>query len=229
SLTGYCLREAVSDVALKLTDPLIEELLKASGDIIVIAGLVEESEEHLFYNSALFIDNGALTGVQRKVFLPNYGMFEESRYFAHGASADSFETHLGNIGILICEDTWHPRLAVDLADQNIKLLVNMSASPVKGIDAEYGISNRKINYDLNLFYARTFGIPVVFANKIGYEQGVYFWGGSALLLPDGSREAVCSTTGEELATADIELKEIRRSRISFPYLRDELSRELIQL
>jgi len=224
SLTGYFLRAAVPDAAATIDDERIKRLVQSADDICVVAGMVEEAEGHLFYNSALVINDRMVTGVHRKLFLPDYGMFEEGRYFAAGSEANAFELPWGTAGILICEDAWHPRIALNLAEKGISLYIYISASPVKGVNTRDGIVNREINEGIAKFYAGIFGIPVVFVNKVGFEQGVRFWGGSTVFDPGGSCVVSCPVNTEELAYADVDLDQIRRSHVSFPYLRDELAR-----
>src|SRR6185503_20863567 len=76
SLTGYLLRDDVPEVALRIEDPRLARLLRASRDIDVVLGLVEESPGHRFYNAAAYLSGGRVLHVHRKVYLPTYGMFD---------------------------------------------------------------------------------------------------------------------------------------------------------
>jgi len=205
SLTGYYLREAVNEVALSITNPLIEQIIKASQGICIIAGFVEKGEKHKYYNCAICCENGKIAGIHRKIYLPTYDMFEEGRYFTAGSILKAHETFWGKIGIIICEDAWYPDLVMQFAEKKIDVLVIISASPVKGVPAGIGIKNRQTNYAINRFHAKNLGIPVLFANKIGYEYGIFFWGGSAVYVPDGKIIAQASTETEELLISDIHI------------------------
>jgi len=211
SLTGYYLREAVSEVALTITNPHIEQIIKASQGIGVIAGFVEKGEKRKYYNCAICCENGKIVGIHRKIYLPTYDMFEEERYFAAGSILKVYETFWGKIGIIICEDAWYPDLVMQFAQKEIDALVIISASPVKGVPAGTGIKNMQTNYAINRFYARNLGIPVLFANKIGYEHGIFFWGGSAVYAPDGKITAQASTETEELLLSDINVGQNRNT------------------
>ncbi|KPK96190.1 hypothetical protein AMJ80_01400 [bacterium SM23_31] len=211
SLTGYYLREAVSEVALYVSDPYIEQIVEASQGIGVIAGFVEKGEKRKYYNCAICCENGRIVGIHRKIFLPTYDMFEEERYFTAGCILKAHKTSWGTAGIVICEDAWHPELVFKYIKKNIDVLVIMSASPVKGITADKGIKNKETNYAINRFYARNLGIPVLFANKIGYEHGIFFWGGSAVYAPDGKIVAHASTETEELLISDIQIGKNRNT------------------
>ena len=82
SLTGYYLRDTVPSMALTMESPEMNRLKKLSRELPFIAGLVEESADHRFFNSAVYFEDGAVRHVHRKVYLPTYGMFDEQRYFA---------------------------------------------------------------------------------------------------------------------------------------------------
>ena len=71
-------------------------------------GLVEESADHRFFNSAIYFEDGEIRHVHRKVYLPTYGMFDEQRYFARGDRVRAFDSKFGRLTLLICEDLWHP-------------------------------------------------------------------------------------------------------------------------
>ncbi|MGD0519553.1 MAG: nitrilase-related carbon-nitrogen hydrolase, partial [Thermoguttaceae bacterium] len=84
SLTGYFVRDMVPDLALSRTGPEIRELVHAAGAMSLVAGMVEESPRHRFYNAAFFAEGGRIVHWHRKVYLPTYGLFDEQRYFAAG-------------------------------------------------------------------------------------------------------------------------------------------------
>ena len=98
-LTGYTLKDLVSDVALNpARSPLFKELLDAGRGISVVAGFVEEKEDErgLFYNSSAFLAEGRVVHVHRKVFLPTFGMFEEAKIFAQGRNVLPFKAPFGD-------------------------------------------------------------------------------------------------------------------------------------
>src|SRR5262249_15765433 len=103
SLTGYLLQDLVPEVArVPGASAETHELRRLSRRIAIAFGLVEESPDHRFYNSAVFLAGGKILHVHRKVYLPTYGMFDEGRDFAAGDSVSTFETPLGRFGMLIC-------------------------------------------------------------------------------------------------------------------------------
>jgi len=197
SLSGYYLREAVSEVALLPGSPVLHRLITMN-KIGIIAGFVEKGEKRRFYNSALLCEDGELIGIYRKTYLPTYGMFEEGRYFSPGRALKTYRMSWGTIGVVICEDAWYPQFVLQYASLNIDVLVVLTASPVKGISPESGIKNSEINRAIMKLYARNLQIPVIFVNKVGYEHGIYFWGGSAVYKPGGAVHCTASVYSEEL-------------------------------
>jgi len=129
SLTGYFVRDMVPDLALCATGPLIGRLIEAAGPSSLVAGLVEESARHRFFNSAFFAEGGRIVHLHRKVYLPTYGLFDEQRYFAAGERIEAFDTaRFGRAGILICEDFWHLSAAAIMQAEEVDLLICLANS-----------------------------------------------------------------------------------------------------
>lgn len=234
SLTGYRLQDMVSEIAVDLDAPgPILPLLKMSRRISMIVGLVEESEGHRFYNSALFLEGGRIRHVHRKVYLPTYGMFEEGRYFSAGDSLRAFRSRLGRAGMLICEDIWHPPSSLVLAQDGADYLFVLANGPTHGLDRPEGPSSQRTWSDLLKVTAQLQTVFVVCANRVGCEDGVTFGGGSSVHDPLGRRLAVARQFDHDLVVCDLDRSALRRARTAYPLLRDErlplLSREIARL
>jgi predicted amidohydrolase len=133
SLTGYSLRDLAGELAIDpLTDRLLEPLKKRSRRISIALGFVESGSNHGVYNSAVFLEDGKIKHVHRKVYPPTYGMFEEGRYFSQGSSVCAFDSTLGRFGMLICEDLWHISLPYVLALDGAESIICLTASPTRG-------------------------------------------------------------------------------------------------
>jgi len=226
SLTGYFLKDMVSTVALRLDAPEIKRLAALSrgkaGPTGVIAGIVEETDDYQFYNSAVYFENGAIVHVHRKAYLPTYGLFDEGRYFARGDRIRSFDTGFGRSAMLICEDMWHPSTVYLAALDHAVTVFCPSTSPLRGItDGQPQDNNARYWEQLNAVYAQTFSLFIVYANRVGFEDGVGFWGGSEIVDPNGVRLAKAKYYDEDLIAAQINLKTARRQRVVSPLLRDE--------
>jgi len=234
SLTGYLLQDLVSEVAIPLDDRgLLRPLLSMSRRIAMVVGLVEETSGHRYHNSAVFMESGRIVHVHRKVYLPTYGMFDEGRYFAAGDRLKAFDTGLGRMGILICEDFWHPSTTLVLAQDGADYLLVISAGPTEGTDRRRGLIGRTTWRDLVKVTAQMQTLYVAYANRVGFEDGIHFGGGSCLFDPFGEALAEGGSLDEGLVICDLDRSTLRRARTMVPLLRDErlpvLAREVQRL
>ncbi|WP_168188581.1 nitrilase-related carbon-nitrogen hydrolase [Thermoflavimicrobium daqui] len=220
SLTGYNLLDLTFDVARKMADEEIQSLIAEANGIDVVFGFVEQSPEYLLFNSALYASEQKVRYIHRKIYLPTYGMYDEARYFGHGSSIRSFSTRFGQVGILICEDVWHMSAPYILAQDGAEILIVMANSPAKGIQAE-GLVTRDAWYSIMQNHAGQHGMYTLFANRVGAEDGVAFFGGSTVANPFGEIEKTASLFTEELFITQLEMDQVRRARFKMPLLRDE--------
>ncbi|MBI3462051.1 MAG: carbon-nitrogen hydrolase, partial [Planctomycetes bacterium] len=132
----------------------------------------------------------------------------------------AFDTQIGRVGLLICEDFWHLSCGVILGAEEIDYLICISNSPGRGAAGQHLASSETWRL-LNRCYARFLGAAVIFANRVGYEDGVCFWGGSEIIGPDGSVVGQAPELKANLLVATFDPTEIRRSRIYTPLARDE--------
>ncbi|HEY2989116.1 MAG TPA: nitrilase-related carbon-nitrogen hydrolase [Candidatus Binatia bacterium] len=222
SLTGYFLRDMVPNVALKLAAPEIQRLKKLSREVSFVAGLVEEGADYRFYNSAVYFERGEVRHVHRKVYLPTYGMFDEQRYFARGDRVRAFDSRFGRMAILICEDLWHPSTIYLAALDGALAILCPSTSPLRGItDGQPQDDNARYWEMINRAYAETFGLVMIYGNRVGFEDGVGFWGGSEVIDPFGRKIAKANYYEEDFIVAEVGLEAVRRKRTAAPLLRDE--------
>ena len=132
-LTGYLLQDLNSEVAMRADDQRLAQLGKAGGDMSVVLGFVEESDDHQLYISAALFEGGELRHVYRKSYLPNYGLFDERRFFGAGTQIRAVDSRLGvRLGISICEDFWHLPTPYLLALDGAQVLINIASSPGRG-------------------------------------------------------------------------------------------------
>lgn len=221
SLTGYCLRDMVPDVALNAASPEIRQLVDAAGKAALVAGFVEESKQHRFYNAAFYAEGGEIAHVHRKVYLPTYGLFDEQRYFAAGSRIRAFDTaRVGRAGILICEDFWHLSAAAIMQAEEVDVLICISNSPARGVDGPK-IRTAETYEHLARSFAQMLGAVVIVVNRVGFEDGLCFWGGSLAVGPDGRVLSQAPMLDPSLTIAEIDLAELRRQRQITPLARDE--------
>ncbi|HYD49681.1 MAG TPA: nitrilase-related carbon-nitrogen hydrolase [Terriglobales bacterium] len=222
SLTGYFLKDMVPGIALRLDAPIVSRLRELSRGCALVAGFVEEASDFRFYNSAAYFEDGELRHVHRKVYLPTYGLFDEGRYFARGARIRAFDSKFGRCAILICEDMWHVSTAYIATLDGALSILCPSTSPLRGIPAT-GMQDENARYweMINTTYAQTFALSIVYANRVGFEDGVGFWGGSEIVAADGERRCKAEYYEEDLVMAEIDTADVRRQRVASPLLRDE--------
>ena len=222
SLTGYTLQDFVPDVALRPNEsPLFRQLKKLSEDIALIVGFVEEKERGLFFNSAAYLAGGEILHIHRKVFLPTYGMFEELKFFGQGKNFLTFESPFGKTGLMICYDFLHYGAGYLLFAGGSEIVIVLSAAPGRGISGEDGWETSHMWELMGESLSRFSTSFVLYANRVGFEDGKAFAGGSFIYNPGGKLLAKASYGDEEFMVTDIELDEIRAFRKKWPYKRDE--------
>lgn len=222
SLTGYVLMEAAPEVAVTLDSPEMKRLAQISKTAALAVGFVEEAPGGKFFNSAAFLDRGALVHVHRKVYLPTHGVFDEARHFAAGDRMRVFETRFGRVGMLVCRDFWHLGPAYVLACQDLDVLCVLSASPGRGATGESGRFKSTVSVSLlGDCYARSFGCHVLHANRAGVEEGVTFSGASEAFGPRGELLVRAKDLDPDLAFVDVDPAARRAARLSMPFLKEE--------
>lgn len=234
SLTGYFLRDLTQELALRLDDPRVRELVARSAGRSLVFGLVEESDDHRYYNTSVFAEDGRILHAHRKVHLPDYGIFEEGRYFAAGDRFTPIPSRLGRIGLLICEDAWHLSSSWLQFLQGVDALLVPSSSPARGVDTNAPeLSSQTAWRTLNAAVALFTQCWVLYCNRVGFEDGTMFWGGSAAFTPFGYAAAEARGAEEDLLLQRVDDDPVRRARIFTPLLRgarpELVRRELARL
>lgn len=223
SLTGYALLDLTAEVARRPTedDPVFSALLRASERADLLVGFVERDERHRIFNSAAYLSQGQFLNVHRKVYLPTYGLFDESRFFAWGDSIAAFDTRYGRLGVLICEDFWHASPPYLLWLDGADLLLFISASPGRGLDTQEALESARWVEHVAQAYASLFTSFVANVGRVGFEDGLGFWGGSVVFDPHGELVARGPFHEESLVIAELDLRQLQRARTRLPLLRDE--------
>ena len=221
SLTGYFLKDLVPESALQLDHPMIRELGRLASDLDLVVGAVIEDPDHRYFNASLYFSRGELSHMHRKVYLPTYGMFDEQRYFAAGDRFRSFKTDFGRAGMLVCEDIWHLSSAYILSLEGVDLIICVSASPGRGITTDERLGTAESYGLVCRTYAQFLTTFFLYCNRVGYEDGANFWGGSMVIGPNGDIVAQEEDADEALVVATLDLGDVRRNRLANPLLRDE--------
>jgi predicted amidohydrolase len=220
ALSGYFLKDLVPEVALRIDSPEILQLIELSNGISIAIGFVEESDDYHFFNSALYLENGVIGHLHRKVYLPTYGLFDEQRYLAHGEQFRAFDTKFGRFGMLICEDMWHLSASYILAMDGATTLICLSSSPARGIEGD-SLGSASAWQKLVSTTALFLNCRVLYCNRVGFEDGVNFWGGSEYIAPSGESIVRGALLEEDFVTTRVDEGALRRERIFSPMMRDE--------
>jgi NAD+ synthase (glutamine-hydrolysing) len=181
--------------------------------LVAVVGFVDAAED--IYNAAAVLADGEWVGTYHKRYLPNYGVFDEDRYFLPGRNAPVFRFGDVPIGVTICEDIWYPVGPTTLqALAGARLIVNINGSPYhrgKQTTREMMIATRAMDSDLYLAYV----------NMVGGQDELVFDGGSLIVDPSGQVIARAPRFDEHLLIADLDLGAVFRSRLHDPLRRKE--------
>ena len=206
ALTGYPPEDLVLKRAfVRDNKKHLDLLAKATKGISVVVGFVDDVSA--IFNAAAVLNDGELKGIYHKVFLPNYGVFDEQRYFEPGHRCPIFELKGVRIGISVCEDCWYPSGPMAWqAHHGAELMININGSPYhagKRAPREAMVAGRAANY----------GAFVAWVNTVGGQDELVFDGNSAVFGPHGEVLAHAPSFVEDLLVYDIDVNAIGRRPI----------------
>ncbi len=214
SLTGYppedlLLRPQFIAANLKALD----QIVASSKGIVAIIGFVGKTTD--IHNAAAIICDGEIKGVYHKSFLPNYGVFDEYRYFDAGQSAPIFAYGDALVGVNICEDIWYPGGPTQVqALAGAQVIINISASPYhagKGRDRERMLATR----------AEDNAVALAYVNLVGGQDELVFDGQSLVIDERGHIVARGKLFEEDLIVADINVERVFKERLHDPRRRQD--------
>jgi NAD+ synthase (glutamine-hydrolysing) len=217
ALTGYppedlLLKPGFVAANLRKLAEIVQASEKFPG-LTTIVGFVDR--DHDIYNAAAVIHNGQLAGVYHKHYLPNYGVFDENRYFQAGIKAPIFLIHGIHVGINICEDIWYPTGPLPRqAHAGAEVIININGSPYhagKGSVREEMISTR----------ASDNAVIIAYLNMIGGQDELVFDGGSMVFNEQGALIARAKSFAEDLLIVDIDTASVFRTRLHDPRRRQK--------
>ncbi|HVM69279.1 MAG TPA: NAD+ synthase [Gaiellaceae bacterium] len=171
-------------------------LATATDGLVALVGTPWRFGDELANACAVCVD-GELVAVYRKRLLPNYGVFDEERYFRPGREALVLPLRDRRVGVTVCEDVWRPGPAADLAAAGAELLVNLSASP-------FHVGKAEEREQMLAARCRENGVPLVFCNAVGGQDELVFDGHSVVLSAEGEVLARAPGFEEHLLVADLE-------------------------
>ncbi len=248
ALTGYFVGLNYHHAARRMDSVDIQKLAAATKGTAAVIGFIEESQSMNFYNAALVAVDGRALFSYRKLNLPNYGVFEERKFFASGKHIRSFRLKEFNISVFICNDLWHPSLPYLGVTEKADVFISIFNSSQGSMGTEF--SNIESWEIINKFYSRVFGIYNICANRVGKEspedkrqasgedkealektpeafllpeidKSYQFWGGSSIINPFGQEIYKARLYEPDVIMGDVSKDFIRRKRILLPYLRND--------
>jgi len=232
SLSGYALEELDDDLAIEAQSEIISSLAEAAGEMAVVVGFCEEGQRFQNYNSAAYLEGGVLRHLHRKLYLPNYRIYEERKHYNPGQSMRAFDTRLGRMAILICNDAWQTFLPFIAVQDGAQVLIIPADSGSYPSYPEL-LDTRSYWRGITRFYARMLESYVIFVNRVGKQDNLDFWGYSHVVDPWGTVVAEAPLHEEALITADIDLSNVRRRRREVPLVKEArlalLAREVNRL
>jgi NAD+ synthetase len=223
AVSGYFLEGGVAEVALSARE-LAAGLGESDADSPdVVIGFYERWRRRLYNSVAYFTpgDGGwSPVNVHRKMFLPTYGVFQEARFVEAGTDLRAFDTRLGRVGLLVCEEMWHSLPPTVLALDGAELIVCVSASPAR--DFRAGGRPRSVERweGLARSVAEEHGVFVAVSQLVGSEGGKLFPGCSMVYGPDGRELVRGPFLDEGMATVSLEGGQLDRARGGSPLLAD---------
>ncbi|MHB0915201.1 MAG: NAD+ synthase [Thermoleophilia bacterium] len=205
SLTGYPPEDLTFNPDfIAANQRAVEELIPLTGGLTAIVGCLER--EGNIYNSAAIIVDRQLKGFCRKTRLPNYGVFDEFRYFARGELPTILDLDGRMVGVSICEDIWYPDEPLgSQAAAGADLFINISASP-------YRVGRTRTREEMLETRARDFLTPVAMVNLVGGQDELVFDGNSLVYGVEGELLARGRSLEEDLIIVDVDIDEVRSHR-----------------
>ena len=164
--------------------------------VTAIVGFVDLQE--FTYNAAAVIYNGSIAGIYHKKLLPNYGVFDEERYFAAGTFDPVFDIAGAKVGVNICEDIWHPSGPIQTqAAAGAQIIVNINGSP-------FHMGKRELREKMLAARAAENSVTVCYCNMVGGQDSLIFDGGSMIHGPDGKCIVSAPLFCEKMLVADLD-------------------------
>ena len=188
-----------------------QELVRLAGEIVLpsLVGFVGKAQDNTgkpVANSAALVARGKILFEQRKMLLPTYDVFDETRYFQPANVQHAFPFGSDTLGITICEDSWNDKSfwperlyerdpVAELVAKGSNLVLNISSSP-------YALGKRGLRHDMLAAVARDRGVPVVYVNQVGGNDSLIFDGSSVAFTADGRVAARAKSFEEDLIYFD---------------------------
>ena len=230
----FCQEENVNnfDLAIDLEGDVVASYceLARHHQVVLVTSLFERRAAGLYHNTALVIErDGTIAGRYRKMHIPDDPAYYEKFYFTPGdLGFEPISTSVGCLGVLVCWDQWYPEAARLMALAGAELLIYPTAIGYESTDSPAEQERQREAWTVvQRGHAVANGLPVVTVNRVGHEPdpsgrtgGIMFWGSSFVAGPQGELIYRASSTQEETAVIDVDMKRSEQVRRWWPFLRD---------
>ena len=178
---------------------MLQRIVRETANITAIVGFVNKNAKSEIFNAAAVIHDQKLKGVYHKGELPNYGVFDEKRYFTQGSENKVFDLHRMIFGVSVCEDIWvKGGPCRSQVEAGAKLLINISSSP-------YHFAKDRVREEVLRGWAKKNKVHVAYVNLVGGQDELVFDGRSMVLAPNGKLIAAGKQFAEDLIIADLDI------------------------
>jgi len=192
----------------------LQAVVRGCGGITSVVGFVNLDNGDI-YNAAAVIHDGQQAGVYHKRFLPNYGVFDEFRYFRAGTESPVYTVAGVDMGVNICEDIWYPGDPTQAqAFGGAQVIININGSP-------YHVGKRHFREQMLATRASDYGVFICYTNQVGGQDELVFDGASLVLNAAGEIVARAAMFEEELLVCDLNVEEVLRMHLHDPRRRQE--------
>jgi NAD+ synthase (glutamine-hydrolysing) len=187
----------------------LQRVIKQTKGITAVVGMVDRQDD--IYNGAALIHDGALVTIYHKIHLPNYGVFDENRYFQAGIESPVIVVRDVVVGVTICEDLWHPEgpALTQTLGGDAEVVVSINASP-------YHRGKTKFREQMLATRARDNSVIVAYVNMVGGQDELIFDGQSVIFDQNGVVISHARAFEEELILADLNIEGVFRARLHDP-------------
>ncbi len=176
----------------------LKKVIKATADIIAVVGFVDRSSSGNIFNASAFIQNRKLIDVYHKVNLPNYGVFDEKRYFSSGQSFSSYTFREFKFTVNICEDIWRKDYVQRLVNKNFDFIINISASP-------FHLGKAHLRKEIAAYTAVQTKSTLLYCNLVGGQDDLIFDGASMVVSGEGECVLLGKRFREDFIVVDLPL------------------------
>jgi len=201
ALNGYKIKDALLEDAFCLDELNDFKVLSKSKDICIGLAL---KEGHKIYNASIYFKDGEAI-IYKKQHLPTYGVFEEARFFFAGDESFCFDTRFGKTAMFICEDMFSGDTINFISQEKPDLVLVLANSPAREFK-ENSLLIKDNWYSIIKTTSILSGAYTLFSNRVGFEDGLGFWGGSAVVTPKGEIEKEAKLFDDDVISTTLNKK-----------------------